>query len=115
MRIGFTQVGDPLGHGEESRFHCISVDRVVGASSKAVAEGVDKEEPQATVGCTDLTEGRGDPLFLAEGTPVPKGTCLGVAVLSGVGRGGKVESSPEISLELMACSRVRSFQGCPCG
>ena len=101
-RIGFTQVGDPLCHGKESRFHCISSDRVVGASSKAVAEGIDKEEPQATVGCMDFTEGRGDLLFLAEGTPVPKGTCLGASVLSGVGQGGEVESSLEISFKPMA-------------
>ena len=92
--IGFTQVGDPLCHGKESRFHRISLDRVVGASSEAVAEGIDEEEPQATVGCMNFTEGRGDLLFLAEGAPVPKGTCLGPSVLGGVGRGGEVESSP---------------------
>ena len=72
-RIRLTQVGEPLGHGEQGFFHCTSADRVVGAASSSVSEPTDEQEPQFTFGVADLTEGRGDTLRLAEVVPCAEG------------------------------------------
>ena len=79
-----------------------------------IAHGVDKKVSQSCLWIADRTEGRGDLEFLAEGDPVAKGQGLGGSVLGGVGRGGEVESKPEISLEqsvLLRCTR-RQGSGC---
>ena len=71
--IRLTQVGEPLGHGEQGSFHCTRADRVVGAASSSVSEPMDKQEPQSFFRVADLTEGRGDTLVLVELVPCPKG------------------------------------------
>ena len=94
-----TQVGDPRGHGRECRCHCISADRVTGAALSLVSQAVDEEKAKAALWVLDITEGRGDPLLLAEGGPVIKGGGLGVNRFGSVGLGGEIASSAEISFE----------------
>ena len=114
-RIGLTQVGDPRGHGRECRCHCISADRVTGAAFASVSESVDEEEAKAALWVLDITEGRGDPLLLAEGGPVIKGIGLGANRFGSVGLGGESASSAEVSFEAISCGRWSSTQGCACG
>ena len=72
-QIRLTQVGEPLGHGEQGFFHCTSSDRVVSAAFSSVSEPIDEQEPQFTFGVANLTEGRGDTLRLAEVVPCAEG------------------------------------------
>ena len=79
-----------------------------------VAHGVDEKVSQSRFWIEDRTEGRGDLEFLAEGDPVAEGRGLGGSVLGGVGRGGDVESKPEISLEQFSLLRCTRRQGSGC-
>lgn len=63
----------------------------------------------------DITEGNGPVLPLTELDPITEEAVLGAVVLGGVGCGGELESSSEISLELISLGRCSSFQGCDCG
>ena len=63
----------------------------------------------------DITEGRGDPLLMAELGPVVKGIGLGANRFGSVGLGGEIASSAEISFEEISVGRWSSTQGCACG
>ena len=113
--IAAGQVGDPLAHGQERPFNCISADRVVGLAVAAIAQGEDEEVSEFGFLVRDITEGRLPSEFLAELAPVGEDGLLG---LPGLGRGscgGAVQRSAEISFEATPCGSCSSFQGRDCG
>ena len=72
-RIWFTQVGDPLAHGQYDLVHGISPDGVTGGSTLSVAHSVDDEEAESGFRIRDFTEGRGNAHFFTEVAPPSKG------------------------------------------
>ena len=113
--IWLTQVGDPLCHGTECRSHCVSADRVVGATVAAVSESEDEEVGEASLIVRDITEGRGDAELLAEVVPEPEGAGSRPGGLGGDGVGRESQRNIEVSPELVSGGRCSSFQGRCCG
>ena len=113
--IAAGQVGDPLAHGQERPFNCISADRVVGLAIAAIAQGEDEEVSEFGFLVWDITEGRLPSKFLAELGPVGEVGVLGPSGLGCGSCGGLVQRSAEISFEATLSGSCNSFQGRDCG
>ena len=113
--IAAGQVGDPLAHGQERPFNCISADRVVGLAVAAIAEGEDEEVAEFGCRIRDITEGWVLAVVVAEGGPVLEVASLGGGVLGSVSGRGEVQRSAEISAEEISSGSIKSFQGRSCG
>ena len=113
-RIFATQVGNPLANGREGFLDRISSDRFVTLPFESVAESPDEEVGESVVGWS-VQEIRGLAELFAEVLPVSEDLGLGCSMLGGVGSGGQVESSAEVSNEVYTGFRRRSTQGLSCG
>ena len=110
-----TQVGDPLAHCGKGGSHCISADGVVGLAFAAISDTEDEEISDFRFGRSDLTEGRGDALCVAEVGPEAKDFGLSSSMLASGSSGGEVERRAEISREEISDGNWSSCQGLSCG
>ncbi len=99
--IASTQVGDPLAHRLERVCDCITSDSVVGA----IAQAEDREVAELVFAARDIREVRGVAVLLAEGCLTPEVGVICFACLAGVGMGGDLESSAEVSREASLVGR----------
>ena len=81
----------------------------------AVAEGKDKEVAELGFGISDIREGWIAADFVAETDPVAEHAVEGPGVLAGVGGGGGLESSAEVSCVCVKGGRCSRRQRSGCG
>ena len=81
----------------------------------AVSESEDEEVADLRLGIKDIREGWVAPDLLAEAHPVPEHAVEGAGVLAGVGGGGSLESSAEVSCVRVEGGRCSSCQVPGCG
>ncbi len=81
----------------------------------AVSEGEDEEVADLRLGIKDIREGWVAPDLLAESHPVPKHTVERAGVFAGVGGGGSLESSAEVSCVSVEDGRRSRCQAAGCG
>ena len=80
-----------------------------------VSEGKDEEVADLRFGIRDIREGWAAPELLAEPHPVTEHAVEGAGVLAGVGGGGSLESSAEVSCVRVESGRWSSCQVPGCG
>ena len=81
----------------------------------AVSEPEDEEVAELRFGISNIREGWVAPDFLAEADPVPKHAVERPGVLAGVGGGGGLKSSAEVSCVCVKGGRWSSCQVPGCG
>ena len=127
-RIRFTQVGDPLCHVSQCLANGISPYTSTFASSQAIPEAEDEEDAEpglprvAVQGASevlarisDITEGWGEAVLVAELGPETEEGGLGALGLRGGIVGGGLQSSAEVSCETHSLGSRRNRQGRGCG
>ena len=127
-RIRFTQVGDPLCHVSQRLANSISPYTSTFVSPQAVPESEDEEDAQpgfarvAMQGASevlawvsDVTEGWGEAVLVAELGPEAEEGGLGALGLLGGVVGGGLQSSAEVSCETHSLGSRRNRQGRGCG
>ncbi len=81
----------------------------------AVSEGEDEEVADLRLGIKDIREGWVAPDLLAEPHPVPEHAVERAGVFAGVGGGGSLESSAEVSCISVEGGRQSRCQAAGCG
>ena len=113
--IRLTQVGDPLADGRDGVAHCSRSDRLVALSGASVAEAVDEEAGELSVGFGDVTEGEVAAEAVTEGLPVAHDPGVRLSGLRGDGSRGESKRSTEISGEANSGGSGTSRHALACG
>lgn len=113
--IWSTHVGDPLPHRQKGVLDCISCNRFVTLSGLAVAESKDEEVGDFGFSVADAGEVRTDSEGGAEALPEAEDGRPGFVRLGSVGSSRDLQSSAEVSCELVSGRSRSSRQPWGCG